>query len=527
VIVSSCILDNIGRTTNRNSIRKKDVSFEAKLEIPLYEVKNANVFKKILPTLALLGSIVGSLGYLIGGTGLFYDLYYEKHNKINNNDNSKKGLSSFFDKSPKDKKPEEGVKTIEATTKFGKIGINCARTAVAATAAAGMACGLGEGIPLMALGEATNLSSAKIIETPVGTGLFGIGIASIFAGLALDNTPNLKLNYFELMAEKRFANKAKLILKNMLTVAKEISISIWEILKYSYKPKFWKENILRITPKNVIFSEVTNKDGKLTLQNELRHNKNIIMHAASFTLAVGGFGIIISSLLNQKKAQKIGLQVEEGGFLFDNFGMTKFGLDKFTTGGKSAGASFAIGGAINAVSQCMGIDNKDGRALQWLGISGVFLGYAIDRGKHLRDSLKNAKARSELTQIVREWKIDLSDFVENKAELRKLLKEIKTKKAITNDKFKEIKKIFDTVLLKKGEFDSNTKAIKEEIASKLDNLLLDKAKNRKAKDETFAERFKSQEVMEYEKAKNMLKICTEKTFGKKPNKVGTRDIEIL
>jgi len=302
----SCKINNInlGKPVTE---KRKEVSFTS---TPLYVVKNKNIFKKVLPVAAFVGSLLGSVGYLIGGSGLFYDLYKEKQTKP-------QGVE----------KSEDGVKTITTSTNLGKTAMNFTKIGMTATAISGIACGLGEGIPLMALGEATNLSSAKIIETPIGTGLFGIGIASIFAGLALDNTPNLKLNEFELMAEKSRLKKTKIYLKNMLTTGKEISLSIFQVSRNIFNPKWIKENILQGTPKTVVFSEAINKDGKVIFNKMLRHNKNYLMHAASFTLGLGGFGLMISSFLKEKKAERTSLKVEEAGFLFDNIVMTRYGLD--------------------------------------------------------------------------------------------------------------------------------------------------------------------------------------------------------
>jgi len=238
------------------------------------------------------------------------------------------------------------------------------------------------------------------------------------------------------------------------------------------------------------------------------------MHAASFTLAVGGVGVILSSLFNQKKTQKGSLVVEEGGFLFDNLGMTKFGLDKLTTGGKSSGTSFAIGGIINAISQFLGLDNKDGRALQWLGIAGVFLGFSIDRGKHLKDTLALEKERSELTHVVREWKLDLTKVVSNKKELKQLLKELNSLKAenplpITNKAFLEIEEHWKNAVgvVTDGEnntFNKNTKQIVEKLV--------------KLYKPDIMSNFKSLEVVDlknggFEKAIQILETCTEKMFG--------------
>lgn len=500
MIINGYTPNNLSAYSSRKKLGNKNVSFTSGPK--KFKVQNSTLLKKALPVLAFTCSILGTVGYLMGGLGLFYDTLHDRKN----NENAKKENKSSTG--------NEGVKTISANTQIGKVGINCAKMAITATATAGMACGLGEGIPLMALGEATNFSSAKIIETPVGTGLFGIGIASIFAGLALDSTPELKLNDLDLMAAKGISAKSSLILKNIKDTAKEIGHSVIHIVKNVYKPSFWKDDLLRITPQTVVFSEKINKEGQISLSRELRHNKNYLMHAASFTLALGGLGIIISSALNQKKSQKVGLQVEEGGFLFDNFGMTKYGIDKYTTSSKSAGTSFAIGGIINAISQFIGLDNKEGRALQWLGIAGVFLGYSIDRGRHLSYTMKNSKEREALTRVVREWRIDLSKVFKDKNELKTLLKEIKLQNAAIMDgkKGNEIPKInnekflkFETSIKQSTEGDYKSK---ETIVNSLSSDFKD-----------VMNVAKNSEIISKDKAVEILNICSKKIFGENPVEV--------
>lgn len=457
--INNRVFNNTRFDINRGNPRLPDgngrnVSFGGAEAEVVYKVTNLSAFKKLIPTVSFLGSVVSATGYLVGSIALFYDSHKERGMKkealgektdLQKTPENKVSFSSLEDKivsSENNKAGEGGVKTITAVTKVGKIGMVCGRIGVGASALAGMSCGLVEGIPTMAVGEATNLASASIIETPIGTGLFGIGIASIFSGLALENTPKLKLNYFKLMAVEGFSEKAKLIRKNMTSTMKEIFNSVFEVAKNIYKPKFLKEAFLKGTPNSVIFKEAINKEGKASIiEKGLRHNRNYMMHAASFTLGLGGVGIILASLFNQKKAQKASLVVEEGGFVFDNLGMTRFGLDKFTTGSKSAGANFAIGGVINAVSQFMGLDNKEGRAMQWLGISLVFAGFGVDRGKFLKKTLANLKQRPELQDVVREWKLDLSKVFTDKNELKALQKEIKTA-AVTNKKFIAIENAF-------------------------------------------------------------------------------------
>jgi len=491
---------------NHNSFRKSQNGFKKDINVsfsslpaPIYAVKNSNALKNALPIVAFIGSAMSALGYFVGGAGLFYDLSYEKKLK-------KKPIvpppaltnyRHFY--TPKKPETDEGVKTITTSTKIGKICMDFTKVGMMASGIAGVACGLGEGLPIMAIGEATNLGAANIIETPIGTGIFGIGIASIFSALALDNTPELKLNPLHLMAESSISKKLKMIGKNIISTGKEILTSVKQIGQNLFKPSFVKDNFLSGTPKTIVFEERINKDGIGNISKLLRHNKNYLMHAASFTLGIGGVSLIISSLLKAKKAQKASLRAEEGGFLFDNFGMTRYGIDKLSTGGKAAGIPFAVGGVINAISQFMQIDNKDGRAMQWLGISLVFLGFSVDRGKFLKKALANSKARTELTDIVRQWKFDLSELFKNDPkELKKLLNEIKNGKPVSNQKFIEFENNFNKTF--EGEF-KNTNQAKSLLEANLGKETSDK--------------FIVQEIADCEKTKEILTICTEKMFGSK------------
>lgn len=473
-----------------------DISFSGDLK---YKVIGKNKFKSAIPIIAFISSIVGSTGYFLGGAGLFYDIYKDKKNGV---------------KTPK--KNEAGVKTIVANTKIAQIGMDCAKVGIAASSIANIACGMGEGIPLMALGEVPNLAAAKIIETPIGTGLFGIGIASIFAGLALDNTPHLKLNEYDLMAQKGALNKTKLVLKNMGVAAKETVVSMWEICTKPFTEKgFLKKAFLELNPKTVVFSESINKEGKVVLSKVLRHPKNYLMNAASFVLTMGGLSIIATTLLNTKKAQEASLKVEEGGFLFDNFGITKYGIDRLTTGSKSSGISFAVGGVANAVSQFLGLDNKEGRALQWLGIGGVFLGYAIDRGRFLKTAIKNAKFRPELTRVVREWSFDLTNLVKDKKLLKKLQYEIKKGQPSTNEAFnaleEALKKSVGTEEIKPK--DEVTKTLLGELGKDGEDI------SGKISYQEIIKGFEKDMKNKVENVQKTLEICSEKLFGKNPKPI--------
>lgn len=498
---SSQTTERIKSTRNYSS-----VNFSAN-QLKMQKVKNSTFIKKAISGIAFLSSVVGAVGYLVGGVTLYDDYFKDKKkapSALNRIDSIKNKLK-FKKSESKNKKTEEGVKTIIPNTDAAKFGMNFAKIAIFATAVSGVATGISEGIPLMAIGEATNMGSAKIIETPVGTGLFGIGIASIFAGLALDNTPHLRLNKYELMAAPDLSSKANLIWKNIKVVSREIGSSVKYMVTKPFKKGFLKD-VFGLTPETAVFTESINKEGKVFLSNPvLRHGKNYLMHAASFTLALGGLGIIASTFLNQKKAQKTSLVVEEGGFLFDNFGMTKFGLDKLTTNQLPAGSSYALGGIINAISQFMGIDNKDGRAMQWLGISLVFIGFSIDRGKNFIRDLKQTTKMPELTQPLRELKINLSTFIKDKAELKSLLKQIKQGKEITNEKFLKFKSALEKTVEANSLFESDKTKFEQMLQAQLKSNGFDAPIE-----------FSFEHYMPYEHAKSVLQKASVKIFGENP-----------
>ena len=488
--INVCLPSNNQYLSKQNKLKNNEAVSFGSAPAPVFVVKKSSFLGKILPSFAFSASIITTLGYSLGSAGLFYDSYKENGDSVTKMFSNKKskGIAS------------EGVQTIIPTTKLGKLGLLSGKVAVTASASSGVACGLGEGVPMMALGEATNMSAGRIIETPIGTGLFGIGIGSVFSGLALDNTPELKLNHLKMMAENSIPKKAKMVARNMGDTMKEIGSSVVDIAKNITNPKFFKENFLEIAPRTVVFQESINKDGKVIISKALRHNKNYLMHAASFTLGLGGLGVIGFSLLKNKTAQKNSLRVEEGGFLFDNLGMTKYGLDKFSTGGKYAGSGYAVGGVINSISQIMGIDNKNGRAMQWAGIALVFLGFSVDRGKTLKKTLATAKKREQLTDVVREWKFDLTNLVDkNKPEeLKKLLDEIKNNKPVTNTKFNQLEKTFTDVAGKKFVSDDE---IKGTVSQKFGKEI--------------ADNFVPKKIADFEETKKVLQICTEKIFGSK------------
>ena len=433
-----------------------------------------------LPVIAVASSVVGAVGYTLGSAGLYYDTYKNSNGKIKNI-----FLPEKSNKTPEEKKltSHEGIKTIVPESQFAKMGLNAAKVAIAGTSLAGITTGMTAGIPMMTIGEAINLGATPCIETPIGTGLFGIGIASIFAGLALESNPDLLLDKNKLKSEKTLAGKTKIVLSNIKGSAKEVVSSCTELFKNSVMlitpkhkkaVKFFKENIFSLNPKSAIIKECINKDGKVFIEKTLKMPKNYLMQAASAVLTMGGLGVVLFSLIDNKKTQKNSLKVEEGGFFTDNIGMTKFGVDKLSAAknvkDSVGGAGFSLGGIVCGISQLIGIDNKQGRAAQWLSFGLVFLGFAVDRGKHLAKIIKNNKSRPEITKVARQWEVDLTKIfdVKNNNEknlLNKTLNAIKKEKELPNSNYKKIDEFFNTLSGKKYVFET------AEVKEKLDKTL--------------------------------------------------------
>lgn len=533
------------KVNNERFLKNKKVSFSASAAPAVgktlaeqekflgYKVINMTFLKKAIPTIAFAGSVMAAVGYMTGSLGLFYDLKVQK-------DRGEK---------PQVHKDADGAKTIEPKTKIGQTCVKLAKVGLFGSSLAGITCGIGEGLPMMTIGNTTEAFSVPIIETPVGTGLFGIAIASIFAALALDNTPEKKLNPFKLMAAKDAGEKVKIVASNIKTSLMEIVHSLAGVCKNCYKPDFWKENFIHFTPKYLVFDESINKAGKSTINAVLRHNRNYMMHIASFILGVGGISLALTKSLEIKKAQKNCLRTEEAGFLLDNIGMTRYGLDKFSIGNRAAGANFALGGVINAASQFMSLDNQDGRAMQWLGIAMVFGGYTVDRGRHMLGQFKNAKHRHELTDVVRHWKFDISSFIPDKAQAKEFIKQMKqvsgqvkdakvtnptfiklqesiqaaldeaNKKILRNPEIQNLEKTALTKEAKAALEKKKTDIVQKEVESEIKKIFGEKT-GAKTGESVLAIPFELNQVEEsITDTKKMLEICSEKVFGKNPQRV--------
>jgi hypothetical protein len=372
----------------------------------------------IVGALSVATSFGASLAFGVGGSGLWVEqMQKSKH------PHSKQEASQ-----------ELGIKTIAPQTAVGKIGVKAGQSGALLTALAGVSGGIAMGFPLMSIGETINLGSAPIIQTPIGTGLFGIGLGSVFATLAQEDDHTLRLDAQRLKG-MTLPQKGKHILQN---IGKTLKASFQDGLMLPkqmialfgkdklHAQRFFQDALFSLASRKVALEQHLQADGSFHYAMKNVPTKSYLMSFASLMLMLGGASVVASELLlpKQKALHKKVLQFEEAGFLADNIGMTRFGLDKYTqsTGlaGKTRGVGYATGGVVNAVSQFMSLDETYGRATQWIGIAIVFLGFGFDRYGMLQKALKSRTHGTELTKLVQSLHLDLRDVM-NPAEIKTTL----------------------------------------------------------------------------------------------------------
>lgn len=342
---------------------------------------------------------------------------------------------------------EGSVHEIAPESGFGKIGLKFAKVGIGFSGVAGIFNGIAMKLPLMAFGEGLNVAASPIIQTPVGLGLFGVALAAVFAGRALENDPLLKLNTAVLRSKKGPA-KLAYILSNTLNSAKEVGKSFTTISKNIFKLagnnnarksaiRFFKDEVFSIIPKTVIFSEEINFKGLVNLKTMMKSSP-YLMHAASTVLAAGGLLLTIGSLLRIGIVQKLGLKTFETGGSLDNLSLSKWGAEKYVLAengsAKAAGAMLAASG-LTILSGQPAVDEKWGRGLQWAGCSLLFSVFAVERLAELVSAVKGRRnVTSTLpTQLIRQWQVNLVDLL-------KLQKGHDLEKAVPKDCRKEFKK---------------------------------------------------------------------------------------
>jgi hypothetical protein len=382
-----------------------------------YELKKAGRFP-LVGALSVATSFGASLAFGIGGTGLWYE----------HMQNSKHPRSKQADTQ------DPGIKTINPQTHFGKIALKAGQSAILLTSLAGITGGVAMGFPLMSVGEGINLGAAPIIQTPVGTGLFGIGLGAVFATLAQESDHSLKLDAQRLKG-MTLPQKGRYLLQNMgktlkasfedgLMLPKQ-AIALFGKDKVNAQ-RFFQDTLFSLASRKVALEQYLKADGSFHYAMKNVPTKSYLVSFASLVLMLGGVSVVASELLlpKQKNLHKKALQLEEAGFLADSVGMTRFGLDKLTQGtglgGKARGVGYATGGVVNVVSQFMSLDETYGRATQWLGVGLVFLGFGFDRYGMLQKALKSRTHGSELTKLLQSLHLDLRDVM-NPAEIKATL----------------------------------------------------------------------------------------------------------
>ncbi len=413
----------------------------------------------IMESLAFVTALISAVGFGVGGSGLIYDFFRVGNNgKKNKNKNSLENPNSIFQKikgsefqsfresyiklhnaaatSGKNSKKEE-VGRIEPETRFGKIGMIFAKIGVGFSGIAGAFSGLVMRLPLMALGQATNVAAAPILDTPTGFGLMSIGLSAIFAGWALEKDPSLKLNPVMLASKKGLVSKTGYVISNIMGGVKEVGKSTKTVFKNLFNlairskrkeaAEFMRDHIFAIRSRTVEVSEKLLADGSKAFETVMKSSP-YRMHAASAILAIGGALIVGATMLKNKFGQKLGFKASEIGGSLDNISLSMQGLETVMRGNPGSGIPMAIAGAAILAGQPH-IDKKDGRGIQWLGCAALFLYFFVERGRDLSKAFKEAKKiekgelMPQIKELARTWEIPLPKGISMK-KLRPYLTDI-------------------------------------------------------------------------------------------------------
>lgn len=502
----------ISSLQNQNSRNQNFNGFIAGKKAGNFVLKKSE--KPIFDTLSFLTATTSMLGFAVGGSGLTSDWINDLSTKknIKNNDISKDTKKSPFDSiatRPIQKKDDGGAKTIVPGTAFSKIGLKFAKVGIAFSGIAGIFNGISMGLPLMSLGETLNLCSSPIIETPLGTGLFGIALSFVFSGRALEKDPMLKMDSNTLHNKKGLVAKAGYVVDNMLGCAKSVlstgkqfAVKTTKLFN-SDKAKrleglnFYRDNVFTFKPKKIVVQEFLNHEGKVVLKTTFQNNP-YLMHAASIVLAKGGTTLAISSLINKKKGQKVGLKTYETGGSLDNLSLSRTGVEKFITARtlpeKVSGALQSLCG-VTICSGQPGVDEKWGRGIQWVGTALLFAVFAVER---FPKAFKLVKEKALPESLIRQWEVDLTKLYsrdelkqtvkvgdKETSRLNTIIKDIVDGNEITDERLnKVVSSIRNVVGDGKNGFDSKTNDIKLKLIDEM------KKNNSNLTDENIAEFFK-------------------------------------
>ncbi len=354
----------------------------------------------------------------------------------------------------KDKKTEYGY--IEPETKFGKIGLACAKVGLIVSGTAGMLTAISLRVPLMAAGEFVgNVVSAPIINTPIGYGLMSIGMSTLLSGRAFENDPLKKIN------DTRFANKSALgkvgyIMTNMGEAIKETCVSMGEVCKktaqlLSTKQEsrkearhFFKHYFFNIKSSTITLKQNIHANGKCAVETVVKSHP-YRLHAFAGILAASGLLLIGEGILEKvgilknKKAEdarKACFNAAKAGQYADNIGLSLYGMERISKGAPIFGIPVLASG-LTALTGAHKVDEDSGKGIIWAALAFFFTLLTLERGvesiearrirsKLLKELKKNGKAfEAQSKNFARMFDIDFS-------RIKKDGKEVLDKKDLKN-----------------------------------------------------------------------------------------------
>lgn len=399
---------------------------------------------------SLAACLVSVIGFGVGGPALIYDYNYKKKHPKEGADNKPLEYGHF-----------------ESATKIGKIGLRMNQMALTVSGFAGATGGLALGVPLQAAGEIIgNVVAAPVINTPLGYGLLNIGLAAIFGARAFDTDPSHKAKMALFMSKKGFGAKTGYVLHNMgqcligaAASSKELFINAGRLcsfnkIKTSKGWDFFAHQLFAIRSSTLNFVQEIDAHGNAKVATKLKSNPHVLLLASSLLALAGVFVIGVdllkrAGIIKSDKPTKAGFVAGKTGQIFDNYGITSYGMDRFYKGNKVAGAATVISGAT-MMAGAPNADNDFGKGLTWFGLASFFLFMAAERFQGTAAARKGVKAvnqylkavarnasKKELDEImkksdgvfneagvfVRQFEIDLSHFYPRKGKYLNKLRE--------------------------------------------------------------------------------------------------------
>jgi len=313
---------------------------------------------------------------------------------------------------------KEGVHTLRPKTKWGKLGLEFGRIfGVGLAQSSGIFNGISMRFPLLSFGDGLALLSVPYIHKPFGMGLFQIGMASIFACRAMEQDERFKIDMNIWHQKKGFKDKSIYVLKNMascigemLNSTKTILINLANLFGNEKKRHnanyFFKNEFFPLKPRFVLLAEQLTSTGKSYVQPIMKATPHFL-HASSLLVGIGGIILTVGSLINDRMTKIIGYRTTNVGGTMDNIAYFKQGFEKTAFGNPASGISANIAGLVLLAGQGFQ-DTLLGRGVFWVGISSLFMAFALDQRTFLRTALSKRKNPlwSQANAMIRRWELN-------------------------------------------------------------------------------------------------------------------------